>query len=273
MTPIWSVLILESHTSPCRLAKKDLFLARISATYLLPIGYSRLPDTAKSEFSQLFLNLCEDPTPLVRRAAAINFNKMIKVVNPALVQTTYALAFQNFSTHEQESIRIQTIGICVTLCDTMPIEFKMTKVLPVILQLSKDKAWRVRFTFVNRLSELLSKLPSAEIPIATVFDSLLQDSEAEVRSAAASNVTSLCQNISKDVIYTKLFPSIQRLTVDSSDSVRIAIAAGLGNLVIVIGKEETIEFILPMLLSLLRDEVSDVIHLPCADHAHNFLSR
>lgn len=217
-----------------------------------------MPETAKSEFNQLFLTLCEDTTPLVRRAAAINFNKMIKVINPVLVQTTYAHAFQNFSTHEQESIRIQTIGICVTLSEIMPVEFKMTKVLPIVLQIAKDKAWRVRFTFVNRLSEILSKLPSAEIPIATVYDYLLQDSEAEVRAAAASNVASVCQNISKDIIYAKLLPSLQRLTVDSSDSVRIAIAAGLGNLVIVLGKEETIEFILPMLLSLLRDEVSDV---------------
>lgn len=134
----------------------------------------------------------------------------------------------------------------------------MNKVLPIILSLSKDKSWRVRYTFIGRLHEVLSRLPSAEVPLASAFEFLLGDTEAEVRAAAASNIAPMCQHISKDIIYSKLMPSIQRLVMDVSESVRMALAGGLGLLVGVLGKEETIEFVLPMLLTLLRDENPEV---------------
>jgi serine/threonine-protein phosphatase 2A regulatory subunit A len=79
-----------------------------------------------------------------------------------------------------------------------------------------------------------------------------------VRCAAASAIAHTCHHLSKDLVYNKLILSIQRLTIDASDSVRVAVAAGLGALVPLIGKEETVEFVLPMLLALLRDEVADV---------------
>jgi serine/threonine-protein phosphatase 2A regulatory subunit A len=230
----------------------------MSATYLLPICFHKLSDVARTDFSALFLCLCDDGTPLVRRAAAINFSKMIKAASPAQMQPGYTLAFENFSKHEQESIRIQSIGICVTLRETMPLEFKMSRVLPVVLSLCKDKAWRVRYTLVNRLHEVLARLPSAELPLAAAYDALLQDLEAEVRAAAAASMAVTCKHLSRDTVHNKLLSSIQRLTIDNSDTVRVAVAAGLGGMVSVLGKDETVECVLPMLLALLRDEASDV---------------
>ena len=241
-----------------KLARKDLFIGRVAATFLLHIGYSKLPDPVKAELSSLYLNLCNDLTPLVRRAAAINFPKMIKVVSPPHLQTDYVAAFHSLSSHDQEAIRIQCIPICIAMAEILSPDLRLTKVLPVVAALAKDKAWRVRYSLVSRLHEILSCLLAAEVQIAAMFDALLQDAEAEVRGAAAASIAPLCRGLSKDLVLSKLINSIQRLTTDLSESVRSATALGLGSLVVVLGKDETIEFILPMLLALLRDEVAEV---------------
>jgi serine/threonine-protein phosphatase 2A regulatory subunit A len=76
-------------------------MARISATSLLTSNYFKLSEPSKTEFSNLFLSLCNDSTPLVRRAAAMNFSKIIKGVSHVTIQTDYIVAFNNFASHEQ----------------------------------------------------------------------------------------------------------------------------------------------------------------------------
>lgn len=79
-----------------------MYLARISATSLLSAAFARgLPESVKVDLSVVFLTLCGDPTPLVRRAAAINFPRMVRSVNLVQVQTDYLIAFANFASHEQ----------------------------------------------------------------------------------------------------------------------------------------------------------------------------
>lgn len=175
-----------------------------------------------------------------------------------LPYTQYDDCLTSLATITQESIRIQSIAICIVLCELLPLEQKTSKVLPVVLALARDKAWRVRYTFVSRLHEVLSRVPSAENALVAAFDALLNDTETEVRGAAAGSVANMSAHLSKELVRSKLVPSLQRLTMDSSESVRIAAASGLGQLVNVLSQEETVEFVLPLLLVLLRDEVSDV---------------
>jgi hypothetical protein len=60
----------------------------------------------------------------------------------------------------------------------------MSKVLPVVLLLAKDRAWRVRYTFVRRLHEVITRMSDAQGsqgPLASAYDCLLTDQETEVR--------------------------------------------------------------------------------------------
>ena len=55
-----------------RLAVWDNYPSRVSACYLIPTVYEHLEETEKDETRKLFLELSQDDTPMVRRAAAIN---------------------------------------------------------------------------------------------------------------------------------------------------------------------------------------------------------
>ena len=90
------------------------------------------------------------------------------------------------------------------------------------------------------------------------FVALLQDSEAEVRTAAAFNSTSFAGMLLAETAVTHLLPCYRELSSDSSPHVRAAIASAIVGLAPIVGREATIEHLLPLFLQLLNDEFPEV---------------
>jgi serine/threonine-protein phosphatase 2A regulatory subunit A len=95
--------------------------------------------------------------------------------------------------------------------------------------------------------------------LPTIVNNLLNDVEAEVRNAAASHITDICKNFERNIIIEIILPTLQKLSNDSSDFVRATIASEMSALTIVLGNEDTVTHVLPILLCLLRDENTTVI--------------
>ncbi|KAF8647457.1 hypothetical protein HU200_065368 [Digitaria exilis] len=115
---------------------------------------------------------------------------------------------------------------------------------------------------------------------------LLRDNEAEVRIAAAGKVTKFCKILSAEIAIQYILPCVkvclsvtqklvqfctsnfqrtylfqlylQELSSDSSQHVRSALASVIMGMAPVLGKDATIEQLLPIFLSLLKDEFPDV---------------
>ena len=91
---------------------------------------------------------------------------------------------------------------------------------------------------------------------------LLQDSEQEVRQAAAGKVgdfsSALEQSTRSDVIINVLLEHLHRLHSDSSQHVRTALAKVLMGLAPLVGKQHTIQHFLPLYLNMLKDECAEV---------------
>ena len=62
-----------------------------------------------------------------------------------------------------------------------------------------------------------------------------------------------------DGVLTKLLPCINNLAEDTSEHVRAALATTIMGLAPVVGRENTINQLLPLFLRLLRDENSEVM--------------
>lgn len=58
--------------------------------------------------------------------------------------------------------------------------------------------------------------------------------------------------------FVQIFPCLQQLVMDSSDHVRQALASVMNDMSPVLGRESTINHLLPMLLTLLRDTNPEV---------------
>lgn len=87
---------------------------------------------------------------------------------------------------------------------------------------------------------------------------LLRDGEAEVRVAAAGKVSALCKLLKSDAVTSAVVPCVKDLAADTSQYVRSALAAVVMELAPVLGKNATIELLLPVFLSLLKDEFPEV---------------
>ena len=90
------------------------------------------------------------------------------------------------------------------------------------------------------------------------YCNFLADSESEVRTAAVRRIADFCQILDQGTIGTKILPSLKKLQQDSFPYVRSQLAENLLALSPLIDKSMTNEHIIPVFLTLLRDEASDV---------------
>lgn len=71
-----------------RLATKEWFTARMSSAPLIASAYLKLTKQQQEEQLQLFAQLCQDETPMVRRVAAQYLGKMVENVVTSSGRTT-----------------------------------------------------------------------------------------------------------------------------------------------------------------------------------------
>jgi serine/threonine-protein phosphatase 2A regulatory subunit A len=98
--------------------------------------------------------------------------------------------FLTLSQDRQDSVRIHTVDNAVALARVIAADVTATQVLPVVFETARDGSWRVRWSVANRFPEIGETI-GAEIVNASLCDSivaLLEDNEAEVRTAATSKV-------------------------------------------------------------------------------------
>ena len=94
------------------------------------------------------------------------------------------------------------------------------------------------------------------------FQSLLKDVEAEVRAAAALKVKKFCENLSSPqrdrIVLTNILPHVRDLVVDPNSHVKSSLSSVIMGLSVILGKQNTIDHLLPLLLLQLKDDCPEV---------------
>ncbi|EEC44256.1 predicted protein [Phaeodactylum tricornutum CCAP 1055/1] len=268
-----------------RLATQEWFTARISAVGLLSQAYTSLRVEQQKEHLEFYANLAKDDTPMVRRVAAQYLGQMVQNVVRATgrsslsetgsVVTTLLPIFEEFSSNEQpDSVRLQTTENCVAFGQVLSEvdgdlneseQGLLKKVLPLILATIDDRSWRVRWTTAAKFSEVISaygRLPDVMDSLVQGYEKLLQDPEAEVRTAATFNLAHVAKGDAQVLVPPqhpeRLVKRVTSLTEDESEHVRAALAMVATELAPILGREGTITFLVPPVLLLLRDAASEV---------------
>uniref|UniRef100_A0A8C7MMW3 Protein phosphatase 2 scaffold subunit Abeta n=1 Tax=Oncorhynchus kisutch TaxID=8019 RepID=A0A8C7MMW3_ONCKI len=220
---------LEVHFEPLvkRLASGDWFTSRTSACGLFSVCYPRVSSTVKQ--------LHHDNWPVGESRVP--------------------------SMHFYESAIIPS---CVSIASLLPQEDLETLVMPTLRQAAEDKSWRVRYMVADKFSEL-QKAVGPEITkndLVPAFQNLLKDCEAEVRSAAAKKIKEFCENLPEDsretIIMTHILSCVKELVSDTSQHVKSALASVIMGLSTILGKDNTVEHLLPLFLAQLKDECPEV---------------
>eukprot|EP00529_Nitzschia_sp_RCC80_P015281 CAMPEP_0113491478 /NCGR_PEP_ID=MMETSP0014_2-20120614/27576_1 /TAXON_ID=2857 /ORGANISM="Nitzschia sp." /LENGTH=704 /DNA_ID=CAMNT_0000385269 /DNA_START=209 /DNA_END=2323 /DNA_ORIENTATION=- /assembly_acc=CAM_ASM_000159 len=303
-----------------RLAEKEWFTARISAAGLMAQAYPRLsPGPQQEEHISVFAKLCQDDTPMVRRVAAKNLGTMVENVVGAVgrksldadggaVSNILVPLYESFASGDQpDSVRLHTTENCAMFGRVMgelakssdgPLnDHEMTlvrRLLPLVVATIDDRSWRVRWTAASKFADIIkaySPIAGTMDMLVPAYEKLLQDPEAEVRTAATFNLARVAQGCEtkippatasgsngEDELMTdainnansnvpeservtaaeRLVKRVTSLTEDDSEHVRAALAMVATELAPILGKDATITHLVPPILLLLRDAASEV---------------
>uniref|UniRef100_A0A8B9X6R3 Protein phosphatase 2 scaffold subunit Abeta n=1 Tax=Bos mutus grunniens TaxID=30521 RepID=A0A8B9X6R3_BOSMU len=163
-----------------------------------------------------------------------------------------------------DSVRLLAVEACVSIAQLLSQEDIEALVMPTLRQAAEDKSWRVRYMVADKFSELQKAVgPKITLnDLIPAFQNLLKDCEAEVRAAAAHKVKELCENLPMEgretIIMNQILPYIKELVSDTNQHVKSALASVIMGLSTILGKENTIEHLLPLFLAQLKDECPEV---------------
>uniref|UniRef100_F1KX99 Serine/threonine-protein phosphatase 2A 65 kDa regulatory subunit A beta isoform n=1 Tax=Ascaris suum TaxID=6253 RepID=F1KX99_ASCSU len=261
-----SVAALEEHFIPLlrRLTRGDWFTSRCSACGLYSVVYPRMSRAVKADLWTLYKLLCNDATPMVRRTAASKLGEFAKLVASDVSSDELISLFTFFATDDQDSVRWSSIEPCIAISSLLSETQCQTLIKPLLINLFDDRSWRVRCVITDKflqIQEALGESVSVAV-LLPAFGSLLKDVEPEVRTRAAEKVEQFCAALPatdrETEILTHVLPSVEEISKDPSAHVKTALALNVMGLAPLLGSELTVEHLLPIFLTLLQDEVTEV---------------
>jgi serine/threonine-protein phosphatase 2A regulatory subunit A len=139
-----------------------------------------------------------------------------------------------------------------------------------------ERSWRVRWTAAAKFKDVIAaydRLPGTMESLVPAYEKLLQDPEAEVRTAATFNLAHVANckasvpvlsnvrppqeggmeitSSQRTSVAERLVKRVTSITEDDSDHVRAALAMVATELAPILGKESTITHLVPPVLLLL----------------------
>jgi serine/threonine-protein phosphatase 2A regulatory subunit A len=290
-----------------RLAKKEWFTARISACVLISSSFEKFTSAEQEIQAGHFASLCRDDAPMVRRVAAQKLGTMVLAIADVkglqgigpdgLLTNTFIPLYEELASSEQpDSVRLHTTENCIAFGkgitsiqqkrgiqkDALSMEAAnvlVKKIVPLVAATIEDRSWRVRWTAASKFAiviDAFKELDDTMDILIPAYEKLLEDPEAEVKTAAVLNLAEVAKcdcrvppapSRTKDSEDTsgprvsaakRLVKKVKILTEDDSENVRAALAMVATDLAPLLGKEATIEDLIPQVLLLLRDMTSEV---------------
>ena len=171
--------LIQSEIFPLmkRLIDNDL-KTKMSCCYLFPAVYKRLKDKGvKKELLQVYYDISQEDPPSVRRAAADNIKNFCTVNDPEVISLLIKL-YNKFIVDKVDIVKIHTIESTKSLLEKLtpdnfppqiseeqkeeenPKDEREKLVFSFTTSMSKEKAWRVKYSAAECISQICSEFDS-----------------------------------------------------------------------------------------------------------------
>jgi len=247
-----------------RLTKGDWFTARVSACGLFAATYQQLGAEKAAErahLRKLFAALCNDDTPMVRRAASKSVGALVRATEASIAEAELIPLFNTLAGDDQDSVRLLAIENCAAFAEVLSQAKNKELILPLAAACAEDKSWRVRNNVAKDFHKLATAIgrESTLSKLVAAFVRLLQDPEAEVRASAAKNAHEFCDVIGPEAFVEHIVPCLSDLSADVAQSVRVCLAGSLVGAIQKLSEEDATRHLLPLVLHFFRpDEAAQV---------------
>ena len=192
-----------------RLAQCEFFTGRVSSCGLFEKAYKR-SNQMQERLRKKFLELCNEDTPLIRRACASKLGQFALTLDKQHIIQELLPVFRTLSQDDQDAIRVLCIESLIPIANHLNDGENKVNTVGSILNAGEDKSWKVRLCFARNFSEF-SKSFGREITDASLiqtFSQLLKDSEPEVKNAAIISLSKSLDGISGKKLLELIVPTL-----------------------------------------------------------------
>jgi serine/threonine-protein phosphatase 2A regulatory subunit A len=239
-----------------RLVEAEWFTSRLSAAQLLPAAVLKLAPGGVDQALSVFAMLVRDQHPQVRRAAA----EVLKGLGGLKSQQAKLMGFAaELLADNEDCVRLLVVDCLIEFAKGLSPAQLSSQVLPMLRTLVSDQSWRVRYKLADRIAALGTAVGPeiVKISLQTAYTCLLQDSEAEVRTAAFSRISEFSKLLQTDDVVTEVLTRLQSISGEP-EYIRAALATQVSSLCVIVGRQHTNQVLLKVIFELLRDESPDV---------------
>ena len=242
-----------------RLAQAEWFTGRVTSCSLFFHAYPR-SGSHKERLRRKFMELCQEDTPMIRRACASKLGPFSTCLDKTHVIQELLPIFRQLSTDEQDAIRVLCLESLIYMAHSLTKEENQVHTLGTLLAAGEDKSWKVRLCFAKNFANFTEAFGKeiSYLNLIQTFSVLLNDNEPEVKNAAISSLALSLKMLSTEKICNLILPSLQSSYVDAQTSFKAGIALALCEMASIVGKDYTLNKIMPILNELIKDDNAEV---------------
>lgn len=253
-----------------RLANADWLGSRMSACGLFAVIFRTTSPEMQHELVGWFTRLCNDDTPMVRKAAYENLGAFARVVNDGLLRSNLIPVLKTLVEDPIDSTRLNAVEPAVDMCAVVPEGDLKELVAPLLEKLHVDPSWRVRMRFASLVDKMYTNTKAAvggEV-LVPMMAKLLTDHEIAVRLESARNLKELADKVvalagnpnGSEPVARHIVPLLDRLCTDDNDKVRCNVSIAVPHLALAVGVQHIDEMLIPAVLVLAKDGNQEVRH-------------
>ena len=260
------------------LVTTEWFTGRVSAASLFAAAYAPLaaaaavaageggssssssPGEGCATLRKLFATLCEDETPMVRRAAARQLGALAAAYEREPLAAELLPQYLVLAQDEQETVRLLALECTRGLCSALAPAERVSALLPLIKACAGDKSWKVRNIMARDFHALSVDFGAglAGEQLLPLLRRLTRDPEGEVRASSARAVAGYVGLLGLDRLTGDIVPALLDGITDPLFSVRVAAIETLMQLSAHLTQEQAHRLVMPSMLAALKDDVPEV---------------
>lgn len=133
-----------------------------------------------------YKELSAEDTPMIRRAVASGLGKLSQKMKADSFVQDMVPVLKVLVNDDQDSVRVLAIDSIVEISKVFTKELNKANIIPILIHMIRDKAWKVRIKISNNFGRLADSMGTeiTDNSLMNIFSILLNDPEGEVRSAA-----------------------------------------------------------------------------------------
>lgn len=207
-----------------KLASSDKFSQKMSALNLIAEIYPLVAVEDQSGLLDRINAMFTEESLILRRNLASKIGVICKYVPKETLVLDFFNQFKTLALDDSDSVRILCIESLVNLSKVFNDEENKVHIIPIIITLTGDKSWRVRFHLAQNFAGLAQALGKdiAVTSLISIFSTLLKDLENEVRIAAVNSLKNFVSILTLEKLPSVL-AYLQTLSKDSVALVRVGV--------------------------------------------------